>query len=212
MNALYTEVAVKLMLAVLIGGVIGAEREFRSKSAGFRTMILICMGATLFTFFSCKFGAPTEISRIASNVVVGIGFLGAGVIFKGENRVNGITTAATIWITAALGLGIGAGYYVVATIGCVFVMAVLITFTAFEKVIAKRNHVRQYKIVYPFTDYNDQIFERLFKTYHLQVKTSQQARNGTWITGAWLLQGAEKDHNRFIEFVMADARIQIFEF
>jgi len=102
------DLVVKLSLAIVIGATIGIERELRSKSAGFRTIMLICLGATLFTIFSQVLGKGTSPDRMASNVVVGIGFLGAGVIFRSNtNRVNGITTAASIWLAAALGVGVG---------------------------------------------------------------------------------------------------------
>src|SRR5262245_32461881 len=97
----------KLFISLIVGGVIGAEREYRSKSAGFRTIILITLGSTLFTIFSIQIGSATSADRIASNIVTGIGFLGAGVIFREGSRVSGITTATTIWIAAALGMGIG---------------------------------------------------------------------------------------------------------
>src|ERR1700730_3277484 len=101
------DIIIKLLLAVVIGGVIGAEREYRSKSAGFRTLTLICLGSTIFTIFSQIIGAGAgpgtgNPDRIASNIVTGIGFVGAGVIFKGDNsgsKVSGITTAAMIWVT-----------------------------------------------------------------------------------------------------------------
>src|ERR1700743_1822320 len=107
-----SDIILKLLLAVLIGGVLGAEREYRSKSAGFRTLTMICLGATIFTIFSQIVGGAGNPDRIASNIVTGIGFVGAGVVFKGDGttRVNGITTAAMIWVTAALGMAIGAGY------------------------------------------------------------------------------------------------------
>src|SRR5436853_621055 len=95
------ELVFKLIVAVLMGGIVGVERELRSKSAGFRTMILICLGATLFTVFSQYLGAGSSPDRIAANVVVGIGFIGGGVIFRNTNRVSGITTAASIWLCAA---------------------------------------------------------------------------------------------------------------
>ena len=109
------DIILKLFLSVVIGGAIGAEREYRSKSAGFRTMTLICLGATLFTIFSQYIGAGGNPDRIASNIVTGIGFVGAGVIFKGDSfgKVNGVTTAAMIWVTAALGMGIGGGYLLI---------------------------------------------------------------------------------------------------
>src|ERR1700733_451182 len=117
----------KLILAVIIGGAIGAEREYRSKSAGFRTLTLICLGAALFTILSKQIGWATSPERIASNVVVGIGFVGAGVIFRADpirSKVSGITTAAMIWVTAALGMCIGAGYLLVGMLACLLVLIV----------------------------------------------------------------------------------------
>ena len=103
-----TGIIEKLLLSILVGGAIGVEREYRSKSAGFRTLTLICLGSALFTIFSELIGVGNNPDRIASNIATGIGFVGAGVIFKGDFGVNGITTAAMIWVTAALGMGIGA--------------------------------------------------------------------------------------------------------
>src|SRR5690349_13848227 len=113
----------RLLLAAVIGGVIGAEREYRSKSAGFRTLMLICMGSCLFTILSIAIGKDSS-DRIASNIVTGIGFIGAGVIFQTGNNVNGITTAASVWVTAALGMTAGAGYYLAAILGCLLVFAI----------------------------------------------------------------------------------------
>src|SRR6202049_918840 len=118
----------KLLLSILVGGAIGVEREYRSKSAGFRTMTLICMGSALFTVFSIVIGGAGNPDRIASNIATGIGFVGAGVIFKGDFGVNGITTAAMIWVTAALGMGIGAGYELVSVFGCILVLLMLFIF------------------------------------------------------------------------------------
>jgi putative Mg2+ transporter-C (MgtC) family protein len=97
----------KLLFACLAGGLIGVEREFRDKSAGFRTLILICLGATLFTMMSPRFAAIGDPGRIAAGIVSGIGFLGAGVILRDRGRIMGLTTAATIWMTAAIGMAIG---------------------------------------------------------------------------------------------------------
>src|SRR6266480_3904090 len=91
----------KLFVSLIIGGVIGAEREYHSKSAGFRTIILITLGSTVFTLLSYKLGGADDAWRITANIITGIGFLGAGVIFKDENRVGGLTTATIIWVAAA---------------------------------------------------------------------------------------------------------------
>ncbi|HSH66426.1 MAG TPA: MgtC/SapB family protein [Bacteroidia bacterium] len=101
MNILMEE-TIQLLIAILIGGIIGIEREYSNKSAGFRTMILICVGATLFTILSEKI-STTNDDRIAANIITGIGFIGAGVVFKEGFTVTGLTTAASIWVTAALG-------------------------------------------------------------------------------------------------------------
>lgn len=206
-------IIVKLLLAILVGGAIGAEREYRSKLAGFRTLIMICLGSTLFTIFSRFIAAPSEVSRVASNVVVGIGFVGAGVIFKGDNnRVNGITTAATLWVTAALGVGIGAGYYEVSLIGCSVVLFTHIVFPKLEAIIDDINRGRHYKIVYPYPEYDQHTMAEIFKQYNLTPKNSLQSKKGDWITGSWLVYGAKKNHRKFIAHILADNRIDQFDF
>src|SRR5215204_2462663 len=136
----------RVLLVVLVGGTIGAEREFRSKSAGFRTMILICLGSFLFTTFSIHITGGTS-DRIASNIVTGIGFLGAGVIFRSDNQIKGLTTAATIWATAALGMGIADGEYAIVLIGTVIVLASLFLFTKLEGWLDRVSQTKSYKIV-----------------------------------------------------------------
>jgi putative Mg2+ transporter-C (MgtC) family protein len=103
----------RLLLAAAVGGIIGAEREFRRKSAGFRTNILITLGSALFTMLSQTIAADSggDSTRIAAQVVVGVGFLGAGAIIRTNRSVNGVTTAATVWVNAALGMAAGAGQY-----------------------------------------------------------------------------------------------------
>src|SRR5204863_7483159 len=135
---------IKLLISLGIGSVIGIEREYRGKSAGFRTIILISIGSTLFTIFSLKLGQFSSPERIASNIVVGIGFLGAGVIFKGDDRVTGLTTATTIWIAAALGMGIGGGYYMICGLATAFVLIVLYGFMKWERFIDRMSQTRKY--------------------------------------------------------------------
>ena len=104
----YLENLIKLGLAVLVGGIVGAEREFQDKAAGFRTIILITVCSALFTIFSISMDPDNSRTRIAANIVTGIGFLGAGAIVREGGRIAGLTTAATIWLSSALGMGIGA--------------------------------------------------------------------------------------------------------
>ena len=203
---------VKMLLSVLIGGVIGMEREIRSKSAGFRTIILICLGATLFTIFSQVLGYPGNEDRIASNIVTGIGFLGAGVIFRSTYRVNGITTAASIWLSAALGMGIGCGYYAVYIVGCLLVMAVLVIFSSMDRLLDRINQVREYKISYPYEDNQEHKYEDLIVEYKLSIKSREHNKKGNIITGSWTVTGNEKAHHAFIECVLKDTTVTEFSY
>ncbi|MFT7644822.1 MAG: putative Mg2+ transporter-C (MgtC) family protein [Candidatus Paceibacteria bacterium] len=109
---MFLEYFASILIAALVGGLIGIEREYRDKSAGFRTMILIAVGSALFTLLSSTLGAEGgESTRIAAAIVSGVGFLGAGAIIKDGNSVRGLTTAASIWLVASLGMGAGAEQY-----------------------------------------------------------------------------------------------------
>jgi putative Mg2+ transporter-C (MgtC) family protein len=116
--------ALRLLLSAVIGAVIGFQRERAGKAAGLRIHILICMGAALFTLVSI-YGFDTDL-RIAAGIVTGVGFLGAGAIINtGEGIVQGLTTAASIWISAGIGLAAGAGLPVLATVATVLTLIVL---------------------------------------------------------------------------------------
>jgi putative Mg2+ transporter-C (MgtC) family protein len=113
----------RLLMACAMGGVIGWEREWRHKASGLRTNILICLGAALFTMLSAVIAGEGSTNRgqIASNIVQGIGFLGAGLILHTRNRVLGLTSAATVWVVAAVGMACGAGLYIQAAISTAIV-------------------------------------------------------------------------------------------
>ena len=117
----------RLLLATALGAIIGLQRERAGKQIGLRTHILICVGAALFTIASIYgFGATGEAARIAAGVVVGVGFLGAGAIIRsGEGIVAGLTSAATIWAVAGIGLAAGAGLYLISAVATVIVLIVL---------------------------------------------------------------------------------------
>lgn len=130
------EMMVKLMLAVVFGGIIGYTREVGGKSAGFRTHILVCVGSALFTIASIYMGTAfnnVDPSRIASSIVVGIGFLGAGTIFKTAESVKGLTTAASIWMCAAIGLALGCGMYNISAFATVLAFLVIGVLSRFEE-------------------------------------------------------------------------------
>lgn len=150
------EITLRLFVALLLGGVIGIEREYRSKEAGFRTHFLVALGSALFCVVS-QYGFGFDLkdsSRVAAQVVSGIGFLGAGTIIFQKNVVRGLTTAAGLWVTAAIGLACGTGMYIAAAIATAMVLfglevmnsfiptfgttTVQLTFTASTKESVKR--------------------------------------------------------------------------
>lgn len=124
MDATYVELTIRLSLALVLGGAIGMEREYRAKEAGFRTHFLVALGSALFCLVS-QYGFGVDLkdsSRVAAQVVSGIGFLGAGTIIFQKNVVRGLTTAAGLWVTAAIGLACGTGMYVAAVITTMMVL------------------------------------------------------------------------------------------
>jgi putative Mg2+ transporter-C (MgtC) family protein len=206
------DIILKLLLSIVIGGVIGAEREYRSKSAGFRTLTLICLGSALFTVFSELIGAGSNPDRIASNIATGIGFVGAGVIFKGDIGVNGITTAAMIWVTAALGMGIGAGYEWVSVIACVLILIMLFIFGLAENWIDHLNQTRNYKIQTEFNEETMGKFEKCFEAHHLKYKRAREVKEGDTISGEWYVRGSKQNHLNFINEILHDPEIRRFEY
>ncbi len=201
----------RLLLAIIVGGLIGAEREYRSKSAGFRTMMLICLGSFLFTTFSITISGATN-DRIASNIVTGIGFLGAGVIYQSQDRINGITTATSIWITAALGMGIGSGQYVLVIIATIIVLIALFFLTRLEDKIDEINQSKNYRIVSPYREDLLYQYEGIMRECGLRFKRTRQTKSGEDITGTWLVKGTQKSHKQFIEKILHDSSVKEFDF
>ena len=140
---------VSVVLAVLLGGAIGLERELRGKPAGLRTNVRICLGAAVFTIISKQMaeGHADSITRIAAQIVTGIGFLGAGAIIQDRGSVHGLTTAATIWLVASIGMACGAGLYKFAIVSTIIAIVVLIGFEQLEQPLkryAKKNSLHDH--------------------------------------------------------------------
>ncbi len=130
---------ISLILAAFLGAAIGLERELSGKSAGLRTNLLICLGAAVFTIISKRMGDVTEGSttRIAAQIVTGVGFLGAGAVIQDRRGVHGLTTAATIWLVASIGMACGAGFHELAAIATLIVIVVLAGLLKLVKPLAR---------------------------------------------------------------------------
>lgn len=201
----------KFLMATLLCGLIGAEREFRSKQAGLKTMIMIGLGSTLFTILSIKIGVSSH-DRIASNIVTGIGFLGAGVIFKEDNQVKGLTTACVIWIVAAIGMAIGSGYYEQAIGVTLVVLLALLIFPFLEEMAERRFTKRIYRIVKRYEGESLEKYEQDIKTSKLKLSRGKQELANGIISGTWIAIGSPKNHKTFVDRMLQDKNIIAFDF
>lgn len=143
----WREMLLRIGIAILVGTIIGVEREYKNRPAGMRTHVLVCLGACMIAVLECclkadalslgEMGSVTyTIGRMSAQVISGIGFLGAGTIFTVQKKITGLTTAASLWNVACLGLAVGFGYYWIALVGCAFVIGVLLLLQRVVKVNA----------------------------------------------------------------------------
>jgi len=209
MDPILTDNLIKVGVAVLIGGLIGAEREFQDKAAGFRTIILITVGSALFTIFSLSMDPGFTQTRIAANIVTGIGFLGAGAIIREGGRIGGLTTAATIWLSAALGMGIGAGALVFVAAASGVVLIVLLLFPFLERRIDQIRESRSYRIVIASGDQKTiGRIRSIIKSNSLKILEHHQSKTDNTIAGTWRVIGSLENHERFVDLMMKDKSIK----
>jgi putative Mg2+ transporter-C (MgtC) family protein len=204
------EDAIKLLVAVAVGGLIGAEREFRGKSAGLRTIIFICLGATLFTMVSLKMGGQEDPVRIASNIVVGVGFLGAGTILHGEGRIVGLTTAATIWLAAALGMGVGGGYFGMVLIATAVALCVLLVFPKIEAWMDRLLDMRTYEVSLPIRLDLVQEVEGMMRGSGLRLRQSSRSKAASEMLCIWQVSGSSAAHALFTDRLLSHPEVRRF--
>lgn len=199
----YIDIFIRILSALLLGFAIGLEREMTNKYAGLRTNILVCLGACIFTIISI-YGFPTfadgdnvivsqatgvrDTARIAAQVVTGIGFIGAGTVFRHGATIFGLTTAATLWIAASIGMACGAGLYPVAILGTIFSIITLVSVRVFEKrvLISSTKNTKRLKVnISCLNEKSENIYNYLIEHYtHLREiskKLSKQDENLTKI-------------------------------
>ncbi len=201
------EEIIKLALAVLVGGLIGLEREFRDKSAGFRTIIFITVGSTLFTIFSLNLGNETNPTRIAANIVTGIGFLGAGAIMRDGSKVAGLTTAAVIWLSASLGMGLGGGRYMLVGIATGIVLVVLWIFPTFERWVDNIRETRDYDIVMPLESKMMEALPKIFGEFGLKIADQAEYKMGHNVRLTIHTFGKPVNHKKLVKRLMKEKEI-----
>jgi putative Mg2+ transporter-C (MgtC) family protein len=138
---------VRLLLAAILGGIIGLERQLRHKPAGLRTNMFICFGAAMFTVLSAQLaGTPTDSARIAAQIIPGIGFIGAGSILHAKASVSGLTTAATLFVVAGVGMAAGGGLYLTACFATVIILIALVLLGQMERAFSLKLFVTTYQV------------------------------------------------------------------
>lgn len=200
----------KVLLAMLLGGLIGLERESREKAAGIRTNIFICLGASLFTILSVRLAGANDSARIAANIVTGIGFLGAGVIFRNEGRVEGMTSAALIWFVAAIGMGVGMGQILLAVSATVIVLLILMLFPPLERYVERMHVTISYVLLFlTDTDVRAHV-DSLLEEQHLSLRNAKTERLSDRTRMTLTLSGRMADHEVFQTALLEDPEVQEF--
>jgi len=205
--SIQSDVIIKILLAILLGGLIGGEREFRDKTAGFRTLILICLGAALFTMISAYLAHGENQTGIVANIVTGIGFLGAGAILRDGNRITGLTTASSIWLVAAIGMAVGAGQYTLAGVVTLAALSVLWIFPAIETRIDNLRHTRIYQVVFHPDLQSGQKLESTLDQSGLKLISSKCTKSGDQMTFIWKTIGTQKAHEGFVDTMLQNPDI-----
>ena len=186
----------QILAALVAGALLGLEREYHSKPAGFRTMILICVSSCLFSIIS--FTLPSG-DRIASNIVTGIGFIGAGVVFKEGASVRGITSAAIIWMSAAIGMSIGFGHYMLAAIVLAIVLLVMVALTKFEKLFDELHQVRTYEIHFISANYSIEELEKEMKETNINFVRNKTGKQNNIVNVEYNIEVSRKKNRDVID-------------
>lgn len=202
----------RLFLAVVCGGIIGIEREHKRRPAGFRTHILICLGASMTTltsqFLFYNMNLYTDIGRLGAQVVAGIGFIGAGAIIVTKRRqVKGLTTAAGLWTCAIIGLAIGAGYYEAAVIATLIIVIAEIFFVKFEYWVLVNSRNLNIYVEYEDNENLDNII-RLIKSYRIVIIDLEITKSGNNACAIFQLQLPKKvSHDKIMTAISSSEGI-----
>lgn len=201
----------KLMVSMLLGAIIGAEREYKGRNIGFRTIILITLGSTFFTILSLVIGGTSDPTRIASNIITGVGFLGAGAIFRDGISVKGVTTASLIWISAAIGMACGIAQYEFAIMVTILVMLILLGFTGVQRFIDQFNRELEYVITLPNENHHITELEQLIRHHKLRFERTSISKHENELTLHYEIKGAEAQHEAFISAIRNLQQVKYFK-
>lgn len=197
LTELRLDLLASLVLAIVLGGAIGLERELKGKPAGLRTNILICVGAALFTQLSIGVaGAGGDPGRIAAQIVTGVGFIGAGTILHSRGHISGLTSAATIWLVAAIGVALGAGATLEATGTTLLVLIVLGVLPLLEKLLRRQSGVTHLVVEVQATPEAVGEVERVVRDAGLEIDELRSTQRDDRLEVEVIMRGPARLHDR----------------
>jgi putative Mg2+ transporter-C (MgtC) family protein len=209
-ETLVWQVLGRLVLAAILGGVIGLEREFKHRPAGLRTNMFICFGSAMFTVLSDGFAAHYggDHARIAAQIIPGIGFIGAGSILHERGSVTGLTTAATIFVVAAVGMAAGAGFYLFAIFASVVILLSLYVLGLMEKRFGLKAQLLTYEVVGENTTLLLEGINQAVEREHLGVHDLQMSDTGGQQRVQFTVDATQRDHNLVYEQLRRNANVR----
>jgi len=203
---------IRIGAAILAGALIGLERELRDKAAGFRTMVFISTGSALFTILSQNLAKDGETSRMAATIISGVGFLGAGAILRDGLRVAGLNTAATIWLTAAIGMTMGSGEFIFGAMITAATMLILWVFPPLEHFIDQLIEENTYEIIFPVDFKKLDAIQTTLKYMGLKVIYHRHYKKDKYMICKWAVVGSPQAQEKFIQYLLADTEIKEFSY
>jgi len=203
-SGLVTSALARVILAALLGGVIGLEREFKHRAAGLRTNMFICIGAALFTLLSAELaGVPSDAARIAAQIIPGIGFIGAGSILHNRGLTTGLTSAATLFVVASVGMAAGGGLYVTATFATGLVLLVQFLLGHLEETFNLKLLVSSYEVTGASLDEISNEVNRILEAHRQLMQNVGSGNTGQHIRLQFDVEGSNREQKEMLRQLQA---------
>lgn len=199
----------RLVLAAFLGGVIGLERELKHRAAGLRTNMFICFGAALYTLLSAKLaGVPADSARIAAQIIPGIGFIGAGSILHTRGLTTGLTSAATLFVVASVGMAAGGGHYVTAVFATLVVLASLFTLGHLEETFNLKLLLTSYEVTGSSVDEISSEVNRILEGHHRLMQNVASGNTGKHIRMQFDVEGSHREQKELLQQLKASTILE----
>jgi putative Mg2+ transporter-C (MgtC) family protein len=205
-SGLVSSSIVRLLMAAILGGLIGLEREWKHRAAGLRTNLFICFGAAMFTLLSERLaGVPSDAARIAAQIIPGIGFIGAGSIIHNRGLTTGLTSAATIFVVASIGMAAGGGLYVTAMFATGLVVAALFLLGHIEETFNLKLLTSSYEVTGPNVEEVSNEINRILETHHRLMQNVNSASTPQHVRLQFDVEGCNRDQKELLRQLKASS-------